>query len=78
MQAYAEGMELSELAPQFLEDNAALDQGGRVDASELELALLANPPELITELPPERAIELEDATEEIWNKRGQPEFRWDD
>lgn len=78
VQAYAEGMELSELAPQFLEDNAALDQGGRVDASELELALLANPPELITELPPERAIELEDATEEIWNKRSQPEFRWDD
>ncbi len=78
VQAFAEGMELSELAPQFLEDNAALDQGGRVDASELELALLANPPELITEISPERATELEDATEEIWNKRSQPEFRWDD
>jgi len=78
VQAFAEGMELSELAPQFLEDNAALDQDGRVDASELELSLLANPPELLTELAPERATELEDATEEIWDKRSQPEFRWDD
>lgn len=78
VQAFAEGMELTELSPQFQDDNASLDQGGRVDASELELTLLANPPELITEIPPDRAAALDDATEEIWNKRGQPEFRWDD
>lgn len=76
--AFAEGMELDELAPHFRVENATLDQGGRVDASELELALLAQPPELLTEMPPDRAAALDDATEEIWNKRGQPEFRWDD
>lgn len=76
--AFAEGMELEELAPHFRVENATLDQGGRVDASELELELLTHPPELITEMPADRAAALDDATEEIWNKRGQPEFRWDD
>ncbi len=75
---FAEGMEPQELAPQYREENATLDQGGRVDASELELALLAQPPELLTQMPADRAAALDDATEEIWNKRGQPEFRWDD
>ncbi len=76
--AFAEGMEPEELAPHFRVENATLDQGGRVDASELELALLAHAPELLTEMPADRAAALDDATEEIWNKRGQPEFRWDD
>jgi len=66
------------LAPHFRVENATLDQGGRVDASELELALLAQAPELLTEMPADRAAAIDDATEEIWNKRGQPEFRWDD
>lgn len=75
---FAEGMELEELAPHFRVANAALDEGGRVDASELELSLLAEPPELLSELPPDKLAAIDDATEEIWNKRGQPEFRWDD
>ena len=76
--AFAEGMEIDELTPQFRTENATLDQGGRIDASELELALLAQPPELLTEMTPDQAAALDDATQEIWDKRGEPEFRWDD
>jgi hypothetical protein len=75
---FGEGMELSELAHAYKMDNASLDDHGRVDASELEVSLLAEGTELLTDMPAERAAAIDDATEEIWEQRSQPEFRWDD
>jgi hypothetical protein len=75
---FGEGMELSELAHAYKMDNASLDDHGRVDASELEVSLLAEGTELLTDMPAERAAAIDDATEEIWEQHSQPEFRWDD
>ncbi len=75
---FREGMELEELNECFKQKNASMDDDGRLDASELEVRLLSDPTVLITELPPEEEKALEDATEEIWDNRMAPEFKWDD
>ncbi len=75
---FAEGMELVELADRFKLSNAELDDQGRLDASELEVALLPGEAELLTNISPEQDAALDDATEEIWDRHTTPEFRWDD
>jgi hypothetical protein len=75
---FAEGMELTELAGHSTEANAALDDEGRVDASELEFGLLERRDDLLTEMSEEAEAALEDATEEVWDRHTPPEFRWDD
>jgi hypothetical protein len=75
---FAEGMELVELADRFKLSNAELDDQGRLDASELEVALLPGEAELLTNFSPEQDAALDDATEEIWDRHTTPEFRWDD
>jgi len=78
VELFGEGMELSELGAQFIQNNAGLDDQGRVDASELEFALMDDRSALISEMSPEEEAALEDATEEIWDRHAPPEFRWDD
>jgi hypothetical protein len=75
---FREGMDLDELADHFKEKNALIDDDGRLDASELEVRLLSDPSALITEMTPDEERALEDATEEIWDQRLAPEFKWDD
>ncbi|MGI5940577.1 MAG: hypothetical protein ACOX8V_07865 [Thermoleophilia bacterium] len=75
---FREGMELGELNDCFKEKNASFNDGGRIDASELEVQLLSDPTVLITEMTPDEEKALEDATEEIWNQHIAPEFKWDD
>jgi hypothetical protein len=75
---HREGLDLDELAGYFKEKNASIDDEGRLDASELEVKLLSDPTVLLTEMTPEEEQALEDATEEIWNQRTAPEFKWDD
>lgn len=75
---HREGMDLDELTSVFTEKNASVDDDGRLDASELEVKLLSDPTTLITEMSPEDERALEDATEEIWDQRTAPEFKWDD
>ena len=76
--AFAEGMEMTELAPAYKVRNASIDDSGRVDASEMEVGLLAEGTELLTDMSAERAAAIDDATEEIWDQHAKPEFRWDD
>jgi len=71
-------MDLAELASHFKESNTIVDEDGRIDASELEVALLSDPSALITDMTPEEEQALEDATEEIWDQHTSPEFKWDD
>jgi len=71
-------MDLDELAYYFKEQNAVVNDDGRLDASELEVRLLSDPSALITEMTPADMQALEDATEEIWDQRIAPEFKWDD
>jgi len=71
-------MDLDELAYYFKEPNAVINDDGRLDASELEVRLLSDPSALITEMTPTEMQALEDATEEIWDQRVAPEFKWDD
>lgn len=75
---FTEGMELVELSDRFKLSNAELDDQGRLDASELEVALLHDEAELLTHFSPEQDAALDDATEEIWDRHNTPEFRWDD
>jgi ribosome-binding protein aMBF1 (putative translation factor) len=75
---FREGMDLAELASHFKESNTIVDEDGRIDASELEVALLSDPSALITDMTPEEEQALEDATEEIWDQHTSPEFKWDD
>lgn len=75
---YREGMSLDELVDHFKEKNASIDDHGRLDASELEVRLLSDPSALISEMTPDAERALEDATEEIWDQRASPEFKWDD
>ncbi len=75
---FTEGMELVELSDRFKLSNAELDDQGRLDASELEVALLHNESELLTHFSAEQDAALDDATEEIWDRHTTPEFRWDD
>jgi hypothetical protein len=75
---HREGMDLDELAFHFREKNATVNDDGRLDASELEVRLLSDPSALITEMTPEVPETVEDATEEIWEQRISPEFKWDD
>ncbi len=75
---HREGMDLGELTPLFKEKNASVDDTGRLDASELEVKLLSDPSTLISEMSVEDERALEDATEEIWDQKTAPEFRWDD
>ena len=75
---HREGMDLDELAYYFKEKNAVVNDDGRLDASELEVRLLSDPDALITEMTAEEKRLLEDATEEIWDQRVAPEFKWDD
>ncbi len=75
---HREGMDLDELASYFKEKNAVVNDDGRLDASELEVKLLSDPEALITEMTPDELHSLEDATEEIWDQRISPEFKWDD
>lgn len=75
---HREGMDLDELAGLFKEKNSSIDAEGRLDASELEVKLLSDPTVLITEMTPDEEQALEDATEEIWDQRAAPEFKWDD
>ncbi len=75
---HREGMDLDELTPIFKEKNASIDDEGRLDASELEVKLLSDPSTLITEMTAEEEQALEDATEEIWDQKTAPEFKWDD
>ena len=75
---FHEGMDLAELTDHFKEPNAIVDEDGRLDASELEVALLSDPSALITEMTPDEERALEDATEEIWDQHTSPEFKWDD
>ncbi|MCX8032273.1 MAG: hypothetical protein N3B14_02595 [Thermoleophilia bacterium] len=75
---HREGLDPDELAHYFKEKNAVINNDGRLDASELEVRLLSDPSVLITEMTPEEAQLLEDATEEIWDQGSPPEFRWDD
>jgi hypothetical protein len=73
-----EGMDLDELAFYFKDTNAVINDDGRLDASELEVRLLSDPSALITEMTPEETKAFEDATEEVWDQRIAPEFKWDD
>ena len=75
---HREGMDLDELAAIFKEKNASLDDDGRLDASELEVKLLSDPSTLITEMTVDEERALEDATDEIWDQKTAPEFKWDD
>jgi hypothetical protein len=75
---HREGMDLEELTPVFREKNASVDDEGRLDASELEVKLLSDPSTLITEMSVDEERALEDATEEIWDQKTAPEFKWDD
>jgi hypothetical protein len=75
---HREGMDLDELAFHFRDKNSTVNDDGRLDASELEVHLLSDPSVLITEMPMEETQALEDATEEIWEQRISPEFKWDD
>ncbi len=75
---HREGMDLDELTGIFKEKNASIDDEGRLDASELEVKLLSDPSTLITEMTVDEERALEDATEEIWDQRTAPEFKWDD
>ena len=75
---FREGMDLDEIAYDFREKNAVINDDGRLDASELEVKLLSDPSALITELTPEEARLLDDATEEVWDQKISPEFKWDD
>jgi hypothetical protein len=75
---HREGMDLDELTAVFREKNASVDDEGRLDASELEVKLLSDPSTLITEMSVDEERALEDATEEIWDQRTAPEFKWDD
>lgn len=75
---HREGMDLDELAYYFRESNALVNDDGRLDASELEVRLLSDPSALITEMSTDEMQVLEDATEEIWDQRIAPEFKWDD
>lgn len=75
---HREGMDLDELTAVFKEKNASVDDEGRLDASELEVKLLSDPSTLITEMSVEEEQALEDATEEIWDQKTAPEFKWDD
>jgi len=75
---HREGLEPEELAHYFKEKNAVINNDGKLDASELEVRLLSDPSALITEMTPEEAKLLEDATEEIWDQGSAPEFKWDD
>jgi hypothetical protein len=76
-----EGMDLDELEPRFREKNSTINDDGRLDASELEVRLLSDPSTLITEMevpmPPPESRLADDATEEIWDQRSAPDFRWD-
>lgn len=74
---HREGMDLDELADHFKEKNASIDDDGRLDASELEVRLLSDPSALITEMTPTEEKAFDDATEEIWDQRISPEFKWD-
>lgn len=75
---HREGMDLDELAYYFKEPNALVNDDGKLDASELEVRLLSDPSALITEMTQAEMQALEDATEEIWDQRAAPEFKWDD
>lgn len=75
---FREGMDLEELPAHFREKNGSIDDDGRLDASELEVRLLSDPTILITEMSSDDEQALEDATEEIWDQRISPEFKWDD
>ncbi len=75
---HREGMDLEELAYYFREPNALINDDGRLDASELEVRLLSDPSALLTEMTHAEMRALEDATEEIWDQRIAPEFKWDD
>jgi hypothetical protein len=75
---FGEGMQLDELSPNLRENNAGMDQQGRIDVSEIELTLLKESGGLLTDLPPDRTAALDDATEEIWDQKTSPEFRWKD
>ena len=75
---HREGMDLDELTAAFREKNSSVDDEGRLDASELEVKLLSDPSTLITEMSVEEERALEDATEEIWDQKTAPEFKWDD
>jgi hypothetical protein len=75
---HREGMSLDEIPFEFKEKNATVNDDGRLDASELEVHLLSDPSALITEMSQEETQIIEDATEEIWNQHGTPEFKWDD
>ena len=74
-----EGMDLNELEPRFTQKNANVNDDGRVDASLMEIDLLSDPSTVIEEEPsdPAEARLAEDATEEIWDHRSAPDFRWD-
>ncbi len=74
---FGEGMELEELGGRFGQGNAGLDDNGRLDASELEFELLEDPDSVISDTSPGQTA-LEDATEEVWDRQGSPEFRWED
>jgi hypothetical protein len=75
---HREGMDLDELTALFREKNSSVDDEGRLDASELEVKLLSDPSTLITEMSDDEERALEDATEEIWDQKTAPEFKWDD
>ena len=75
---HREGMDLDELTAIFKEKNSSIDDEGRLDASELEVKLLSDPSTLITEMTVDEERALEDATEEIWDQKTAPEFKWDD
>lgn len=75
---FGEGMELSELPENLRQGNAIVDDQGRLDASELELSLEADHPAHRTAQDDAVQQEIEDATEEIWDRTTMPEFRWDD
>jgi len=71
----AEGTEPEDLSPALLVGNAQLDAEGRLDASEVEFSLTQVDAELLEESSDQ---ELEDATEELWEQKSAPEFRWED
>jgi hypothetical protein len=71
-------MDLDEIAYNYREKNAVINDDGRLDASELEVKLLSDPSALITEMNSEEARLLDDATEEVWDQKISPEFKWDD
>jgi hypothetical protein len=76
---YREGMDLDELAFQFREKNAVVNDDGKLDASELEVKLLSDPSALITDMDDVEETQLmDDLTEETWGSRVAPEFKWDD